>query len=272
MTDLHYVGRSTPIFFSKQNVFPVWLLQLLCLRGLYLAFGRTRRHKAVVSLFSSTNRAIFLSPRYFTRCRPHALPPRRTDAMFPYEVPASLRPHRPTPGTYSPQWLTRQGPQTHLNMNMSRGVSHATAVLASVFSALDGQPCVHKLLITCSSCNRLEYCSRYIHHFVYIQHTYSNVDGAFQPTVKLFHIEIHQPGTTKISTQASLRCQRENPPTIYCFPVQYNNSGAQCRSGAQAMGLHSHQPPQTLPFSRSTALGAEYPRRCCCLAIFCFFS
>lgn len=57
-------------------------------------------------------------------------------------------------------------------------------VLASVFSALVGQPCRHMLLIIYSWCNCVQYCSitticLFIHTYI---HRYLDVDGGFQPT------------------------------------------------------------------------------------------
>lgn len=185
---------SMLIFFSNKNVFPC--------PGCYFVLAgstwRTRRGRAVVSPFSSTVMAIFLSCTYFTRCQPPPMP-------LCHSATLPLCQGAPTQRFFTRylhlRALTTQRQVLAAVASLSADASRASnppeyeheqmfylykeqPVLASVFSALVGQPCRHMLLIIYSWCNCVQYCSitticLFIHTYI---HRYLDVDGGFQPT------------------------------------------------------------------------------------------
>lgn len=123
---LAMIMGSMLIFSSNKNVFP-------CPGCYFVLVGstwRTRRGRAVVSLFSATIMAIFLSRTLFYEMSTaahatlplcHSAKAHRRSVSLRGTCIAALS---PPSARYSPQWppfrLTRQGPQTHLNMSTSK--------------------------------------------------------------------------------------------------------------------------------------------------------
>lgn len=144
------------IFFSNKTVFPCPGRYFVLVPGTSSTW-RTRRSKAVASLLSSMKRAIFLSPvlRDVNRSPCHnATLPRRTDAVFLYEVLASPRSHHPTPGTRRsglpfPADASRASNPPEYEHEQKCFTCTRNSPCSSLLFSLPwlGQPCRHMLLI-----------------------------------------------------------------------------------------------------------------------------